>query len=705
MADDDQTRDDGDTHNSVGGEAHIDTLVQSKYIGRLYLNQPEQGPALRTPQQLRPDDGHFVGREQEQLLLLRSVSAWEDDERPLVATLRGLAGVGKTTLGHRVARTLRKQMGGGQGQVGVLYVDLEHHRRDGGVDVSEALAHLLRGFGLRGAWLPTAVEERADRYLELTRDHRLVVVIDNVRSGAEAVPLLPDSEKSVAVLVSHAPLYDLARPDVVDVHLAPLTDEEALRLLSERAGGARLAEDPETARRLIRLCGGLPLLLAAAAQQLRRHPLRRLVRVFDEFGRKLREAGLPETEAVLDTAYDDMSERGRLLYRLLATAPDAPLALAAVVALLGEDRNAADDAVEELLAAGLAEVHDGHLHLHGLVRAHAARRATDQGLSPASAAAARLRLVRWYLRQAQLADLVIAGTRLTLAERADELPGAPDARFADKGQALRWLESERAALYACVRLAYEDTADTEAWALCEPLWTHYLDHPHYEDVLDAFGTAIGAAARSGHLAALTRMRCQRARPLWEQRRFTEAEQELTAAVSAAEALSDEERDRRLRASALEFRGKLHAVQEQWEDAVPYYEESLSIHRGIGNDYGVLLLTHLSGQAAAGLGRLDRARDLLASAHAMALAGDRERMTARTGFELGRVLERLERPAEASELYEAALAGARRRGSTFDEARILDTLGGLAERAGDEAAARAHRERAARIRVAQGGTRR
>ncbi|MFI1733772.1 hypothetical protein ACH40E_32075 [Streptomyces acidicola] len=46
MADDDQTRDDGDTHNSVGGEAHIDTLVQSKYIGRLYLNQPEQGPAL-----------------------------------------------------------------------------------------------------------------------------------------------------------------------------------------------------------------------------------------------------------------------------------------------------------------------------------------------------------------------------------------------------------------------------------------------------------------------------------------------------------------------------------------------------------------------------------------------------------------------------------------------------------------------------------
>ncbi|MGW0842762.1 hypothetical protein ACWD26_21905 [Streptomyces sp. NPDC002787] len=67
----------------------------------------------------------------------------------------------------------------------------------------------------------------------------------------------------MAVLASHAPLYDLPRTDALDVRLAPLSGEEALRLLSERARDARLDEDPETARRLVDLCGGLPLLLEA----------------------------------------------------------------------------------------------------------------------------------------------------------------------------------------------------------------------------------------------------------------------------------------------------------------------------------------------------------------------------------------------------------------------------------------------------------
>ncbi|MGW0842763.1 AAA family ATPase [Streptomyces sp. NPDC002787] len=180
----------------MGGGARIESLVQAKYIGRLYMSQPEPGPSLRTPLQLQPEGANFVGREREQLLLLRSVSAWEDAERPFVATLRGLAGVGKTTLGRRIARRLREQLAERYGEVGVLYVDLEEHRRDGGVDVSDALAHLLQGFGLRGRWLPATAAERAEHYLELTRDRRLVVVIDNVRSGAEAVALLRDSKRA-----------------------------------------------------------------------------------------------------------------------------------------------------------------------------------------------------------------------------------------------------------------------------------------------------------------------------------------------------------------------------------------------------------------------------------------------------------------------------------------------------------------------------
>ena len=38
-------------------------------------------------------------------------------------------------------------------------------------------------------------------------------------------------------------------------------------------------------------------------------------------------------------------------------------------------------------------------------------------------------------------------------------------------------------------IAYARGLDAEAWALCEPLWTHYLDHRHYADVIEAFADA------------------------------------------------------------------------------------------------------------------------------------------------------------------------------------------------------------------------
>ncbi|MEU4349240.1 hypothetical protein [Streptomyces sp. NPDC023838] len=45
------------------------------------------------------------------------------------------------------------------------------------------------------------------------------------------------------------------------------------------------------------------------------------------------------------------------------------------------------------------------------------------------------------------------------------------------------------------------------------------------------------------------------------------------------------------------------------------------------------------------------------------------MTARTGFELGRAVRLSGRPEEGRPLVEAALLGARRRGSRMDEVRV------------------------------------
>jgi len=732
-----------ETYNNVGGDAQVfGDLVQAGTIQNVYVNQPRRVPL---PRQLPPEIPNFVDRDVEQRHVLRRAGE-PRTSRPLLITLSGLSGVGKTTLGFRLARLLTEERGAEDS--GVLYVDLDDLRRDGVVEVADVLGELLRDLGVDPDWLGRTRASRAKQYWDRTRDKRLIVVIDNVRFGSEAEPLLPASPKSVAILVSQGPLYDVGDGAAVDVPLDPLPDDHAVRLLAGFVGDARLAEEPEAIRELVRLCGGLPAALHVAARWVRRHRRRRVAQLLDGFGAELREKGVAEVEPVWDAAYHDLSEPARRLYRLLAATPALSLLLPAVTALLGEGPDTADAALEELESAGLMEEREGRLRMHALVRAHAGRRArgeagggsgveasdgggasgldggeeggasgldggeeggasgSDAGggagaLGSPVAAQARRRLVRWYLRQAQRADRLAAGARMTFGEEVGPLPDVPDVEFGGKADAYRWLEAERHALYGCVRIAYEDGADAETWALCEPLWTHHLDHPHYADVIDAFRTGLAAARRAEHLAATVRMRCQLARPLWEQSRYEEAGRELDAAVGGAALLPGTER--KLRASALEFRGKLHAVRRDWTAAVPDYEASRRVHEEIGNAYGVLLLTYLLGQAAAGLGQLDRAHDLLTQAHADALTLGRARMTARTGFELGRVLQRLERLDEARELYESALAAARDRESTFDEARVRDALGDLAEQAGDPASARTHREAAAEIRAREGGS--
>ncbi|WEH32866.1 NB-ARC domain-containing protein [Streptomyces sp. AM 4-1-1] len=694
-----------ETRNTVSGQARIDTVVQAGHIGELHhhVHMATAGTTTTetqvTPYQVPPEINHFEDRQEEQSRVLRAVADRPGGgSGPLVVSLRGIGGVGKTTLAFRLARSLRDRC-----PDGVLYVDLDDLRRDGVVEIADALGELLRPLGVRPPWLEESFAGRAKQYLTRTRDKRLVVVLDNVRYGAEAVPLLPASAASVVVLVSHGSLYDIEGGAALELPLGPLTDEHAVGLLRRIVDDPRLDAEPEAVAELARICGGLPAALQVGAQWVRKHRRRRLPRLLGELTAELRERGLPVVEAVWDAAYRDVSPEARTLYRLLAVHPAPHVTADIAAALLGTGPDSAEDALEELESAGLLEVRGTQpSRMHGLLRAHAARCAREA--SDGEAAEGRERLVRWYTRQAQRADALAAGPRMTFAERVAPLTGAPDVEFTAKTDALRWLETERLALHGCVRTAHAHGMDAEAWALCEPLWTHFLDHPHYADTLDSFRTGAAAALRSGHLPALVRMRCQLARPLWEQRAYDEARDELEQAVRATELFGDAEqpaRERKLRASALEFRGKLASVQGDWAGAAVDFEASLRIHAEIGNDYGVLLQTYLLGQAAAATGDPARATELLERAHAMAGEQNRARMASRTGFELGRVLARLGRTDQARELFDAALVGARERGSGFDEARVRDALAALDEAVGDEDGARSHREAAHTIRAAGG----
>lgn len=685
-----------ETRNTVSGQARVGTLVQAGSVGELHIHEapppdPDSGPP---PCQLPPVTQHFEDREAEQATVLQSAGTGADRQGPLLVALSGIGGVGKTALAFQLARGLRERC-----PDGILYVDLDDHRRDGGVELTDVLAELLRPLGVRQPWLAPSTAGRRKQLWERTQTRRLVVILDNVRYGTEAESLLPASPESIAVVISHGRLHDLDGEALVELPLAPLDEQYAVRLLHRIVNDPRLTAEPEAAEELARLCDGLPAALHVAARWVRKHRRRALPRLVEELAAELAGKGLSSmVEGVWDAAYGDLTAPAARLYRLLAVLPGPAFPCEAAAALLGEGRDASDDALQELESASLLLPDtDDRLRMHDLVRAHARRCADRDDATGAEAAQARRRIVRWYLRQAQRADALAAGKRMTFGEAVELLPYAPDVPFGGKPEALRWLEAERLALHGCVRAAHAHGLDAEAWALCEPLWTHYLDHPHPTDAIESFGAAVASAARQGNITALVRMRCQLARPLWEQGRYGEAERELEHALHGARTLGGTSGERKLQASAMEFRGKLLSVQGDWAAAQPYFERSRRIHVEIGNDYGVLLQTYLLGLSASATDEPARAEALLAQAHAMAREQGRERMMARAGFELGRVLRGRGRTGEARELYAAALTSARRRGATFDEARVHDALAQVAQATGDTGVAEEHREAARTIR--------
>ncbi|MER6563150.1 NB-ARC domain-containing protein [Streptomyces sp. NPDC001027] len=566
--------------------------------------------------QIPPEAACFVDREREQARAFRALTQDNDRSRPLCLVLNGLGGVGKTELAFRIARRQRDRY-----PDGALYVDLDEWRREGVVEVDDALRELLRSLGVGAEWLGHSFQGRRKQYWTQTDSKRLLVVIDNARFGAEVVPLLPASGHSLVIVTSQGPLYDLEDGAVTQLPLDPLEDSHAMELLRQVADDPRLAAEPEAAAGLVRLCSGLPVALHVAGRWMRRHRRRPLERLLTELTTQLHDNGVAVVERVWDAAYTTLSPQTQLLYRLLAVTPSASFTTDSATALLGLGRDRADEALEELENAGLLDLHGERIRLPELLRAHAARCAEREETGDLERAAGRRRIVRWYLRQAQRADTAAAGTRLTLAAALPPMENTPDVSLAPSAshetpasRALGWLHTERAALYGCVRTAYALGLDEEAWALCEPLWTHYLDHPHGTDIVEAFRTAVLATQRAGQVPALVRMRCQLARPLWERGDFVGAQEQLERARTAAIMLGDTNTDRKLAASVTEFHGMLRQAQGDWAGAAADFQAALETHRAINNTYGVMLQTYRWGQALAQGEQWRQAVPLLEQAH-------------------------------------------------------------------------------------------
>lgn len=346
-----------------------------------------EAPAGSRPAEL-PAAPVLIGRAEE----LATVQAAVAGGARLVVIAAG-PGTGKSALALRIAQDARDRYPDGQ-----LFADLRGASADP-VPPEAVLVRFLRVLGRPDDELRGDVVELAARFRSAVADRRVLVLLDDARDAAQVRHLLPGGEQTLAVVTSRRLLSDLL--GAVVLTLGALDPESGLELLAVTAGGGRVAADPDAARRVVGLCGGLPLAVRIAGGRLRARSQWSASALADRLvdeERRLDELRLADraVRSSFQAVYDELGEVEQVVFRLSGGYPGTSLGLGAAAARceLGEDVVA--EALERLVDAFLVESPEPERYrLHDLLRVFAREQAG------ADAVECLRRQVRWLTGQAR----------------------------------------------------------------------------------------------------------------------------------------------------------------------------------------------------------------------------------------------------------------------------------------------------------------
>lgn len=459
--------------------------------------------ATVTPAQLPADIATFTARGPELESLLRQADTIGDSQVPAVACISGMAGSGKTTLALHAAHRLAERFPDGQ-----LYLDLHGFGGDSPpVAVGDALDRLLRGIGVPGEEVPVAVDEKAVLWRSKVRGRRLLIVLDDASSDEQVRALLPGGSGHVVLVTSRRRL--LITDDTRLVRLGELSSGEAEALFIRITG---VDGDDEAIRaglrRVVALCGFLPLAVQLVASRMRHHPHWTL----DSLGSRLSDqhrllgelrVGDRSVAAAFHFSYRQLSPEHQRVFRLigLAGGPDFDIPAAAALAGFGEPET--ETILEYLADAHLLEARPGDRYQqHDLVRLFARQRC-DAEDDETTRTEARQRMRSWYVANARAAARVLRPHREVLSgyAAADAVPS-----FGDAVAATRWFDREQHNLYALLAEAEAQSDDTLAWALADAMRGYFFIRGDHDKWVSISRAGLGAAQRQSNPAAEGAMR-------------------------------------------------------------------------------------------------------------------------------------------------------------------------------------------------------
>ncbi|TWP54358.1 hypothetical protein FKR81_02080 [Lentzea tibetensis] len=409
--------------------------------------QPPAAPVgVLMPRQLPPDVRSFVGHDAA-FAALDEVAV-----RPCVALIDGTGGVGKTAFVVHWAHTRTERFPGG-----VLFADMQGFSNGSIVDAGIVVDGFLQALGVPPDRIAN-LEHRAARLQSLLSGRDVLAVLDNVRNTNHVQSLLPLLSSCVVLVTSRSHLSGLAaRLAVHRVPIRPLESNDARRLLLESIGDGR--RDRRELTELANVCDGLPLVLKVLANHIAARPavlLSAFLRQFEDRSLldlgALGDAGPYGPKAVFTQSLRALNPEVGFVFRMIGLHPGPDVTVSVAAALTALPLRRVEAALDALVEANLLQQSGAldRFRFHDLLREFAVALNED----PAERAAVERRMVDFYLRTAENADVRVFSTlvRVPTPDGAEKVGAL---RFSDEESAQRWCVSERHNVLAVVRFAAE----------------------------------------------------------------------------------------------------------------------------------------------------------------------------------------------------------------------------------------------------------
>ena len=630
------------------------------------------------PSQLPADTTDFTGRDSLVAEVEAALQAASDVDSPVpVVAITGVHGIGKTALAVYVAHRLSSNLF----PDGQLFCDFSRMQLTP-VAINDILTRFLRAFGVPSSTIPDELDKRADMYRNVLGNKRVLIVLDDVTSPHQVIPLLPANCRSCAVVVtSRSRLAGIPGSQVFDVGV--FRAEEALQMLRNVIGEQRVAAEPAAADALIRMVGRLPLALRVVAARLVARPHWTLASMLDRLSderRRLDELAYGDlmVRASLTLVYDGLPPRAARLFRLLSDVAGESLPIWVAGALLDDGPMESAELLELLVDAKLLEIVslnvDGHPRygFHNLIWLFARdqlRTSDDARIRPA----ALTRVLGGWLALVETAHrAVYGGDFAVIRGTAPRWQPPTMVRGQVLADPLGWLEAERSNLCSAVSHAADAGLHEQAWELAVALVTLFESFSYFDDWQKTHERALEAVRRAGNRRGEAALLCSLGSLHISRRRLAVALSVLEPALDLFAELGDDY------GVAMTHRNLalLYDNQGHPETAAQAYDRALDGFRHAG-DLGnqAYVLTQIA-QLDLVKGHTETAIDRLQEALQICREITSPRIETQVMYRLGQVLVHQQQYEWAEQIMINVLDMTRRNHDALGESYALHSLGAV-----------------------------